>query len=945
MTGMNTMDQTKYQDTTVENQKCLMVLGMHRSGVSLLAGCLYRLGVNFGSSLMTDDGADGGDAFENQDILLTHEILFRDLGCRWDMVGSLPDGWVESEAAERAAGKIGQIIEDQFLGKGLWAVKDPRLCRVMPLWSKVLGGLDVDPCFIHIIRHPYEVASSLKAHQSMGLFKGHLLWLTYNRDALHVSHKHPHTLLTYDQLLADPISSLLRISESLRIDLPNSPLQYVTLLTEFARSDLKEHHVNDGDVSSSNQAFAPYTWIYEQFRLNQVTALEAPNEYRDMAEKEAFSDLPLVAAVDSAPQARIARSHAVEIFNNLLGEIGRYEQAELDQELLRQRRLLAAAHDTETLYAQLYYPGSGKEDDQYSEENSHKMLLAPNEWQSVTWDVPQPDHMQTRQLRLDPLNTRGMVSISSIKLIHAVTGEVLWVAQDQDQFDQCSIEGEGFVLSEEKGLVLVCTGRNVSLRLPVLPDLPDSPMQLKVWIKATRDQATLNDAWNQLNRETETLIQKEKESQTLLEKAQEEAKNLELQLSQKVEALQAKEKEAQAQLEKAQKQAKDLERQLSQKAEALQTKEKETRAQLEEAHEQAKDLEWQLSQKAEALQTKEKEARAQLKEAQEQTKNLQRQLSQKAEALQTKEKEARIQLEKTQEQTKNLQRQLSQKAEALQTKEKETRAQLKEAQKQVKKLKTEVGDKDHTVATLEKQLAFQEDLSQQYFRALEVSESESLARIDDLEKQIHHKQEALEEIETRLESEKIRVSEYLSSLMTAREEDKNNRRLNEENKRLITWMLELKHAYQVMAGNWKWKLAYAASRSFEMFRFHHNNPSAIKQIQVVLMTFEKKRQSAMRIVARDGLQHQHHSDVLTAEQLREDNRRLKSENEQLTAWLLELKYAYEFLAATWKFKLANAASRSLEKLRIGKKNISVKRKIEQIFNQFEKTQQLTDGVL
>jgi hypothetical protein len=120
-----------------------------------------------------------------------------------------------------------------------------------------------------------------------------------------------------------------------------------------------------------------------------------------------LSDFPIVATPDSSSEIQVARSHASEMFNNLLGMIGRYEQDELDHALQRERRLLAATHVAETLYAQIYFPVSGNGEDGYSEENSHKMLLAPNEWQLVTWDIPRPRRVAYRPTAAGPAEYTG----------------------------------------------------------------------------------------------------------------------------------------------------------------------------------------------------------------------------------------------------------------------------------------------------------------------------------------------------------------------------------------------------------------------------------------------------------------------------------------------------------------------------------------------------------
>ena len=231
------MDHTKKQSALDSKNECLMIMGMHCSGNSFLAECLQQIGVNFGIP-STDNVSTKSGVFENQDIVLLHEILFRNLDFRWDMIGHLPEGWVESKAALQAEEKLVQIIKNQFHGNGLWAVKDPRICRLMPLWFKVLARMEITPCFIHMLHHPYEVALSLQEKHAIELSKGQLLWLVYNREALQASQQNRHIVITYDQLSADPVSAVNRIVDNLNIDLHCDPLDYTQTLTDFVQHSL-----------------------------------------------------------------------------------------------------------------------------------------------------------------------------------------------------------------------------------------------------------------------------------------------------------------------------------------------------------------------------------------------------------------------------------------------------------------------------------------------------------------------------------------------------------------------------------------------------------------------------------------------------------------------------------------------------------------------------------
>jgi hypothetical protein len=317
------MDQTETPTTTaMAPMQALFVLGVHRSGTSALAGGLHLLGVNLGDNLQTAGlPPSNSAAFINRDIVLVHDMLFRELGCRWDMVGILPDGWIESEAALEAARKLTHILEQQLLGKGPWAVVDPRLCRLMPLWFKVLEPLQIEPRLVHLVRHPYEVARSLNGRDEMDLFQGHLLWLVHNRDALRACRDHNHVLLTYDQLLADPVTALQSIATVLSFELPRDPVQNAVSLAELIRSEHKHNHSSECSHTLKDTRFSQYIWVYNQFRAGQAKTMEVirsrGGRLKRQHHKELLPDFPLVVSQDARPRVRTIRNHTVAMFNSL----------------------------------------------------------------------------------------------------------------------------------------------------------------------------------------------------------------------------------------------------------------------------------------------------------------------------------------------------------------------------------------------------------------------------------------------------------------------------------------------------------------------------------------------------------------------------------------------------------------------------------------------------
>ena len=100
------------------NPTCIVVLGMHRSGTSLVAGLLRRLGVNMGASFRKPDRHNDLGYFGDLDWLSLNKALINDAGGRWfnppneeDVDNALDVGRVEALVQARS---------------GLWGFKDPR---------------------------------------------------------------------------------------------------------------------------------------------------------------------------------------------------------------------------------------------------------------------------------------------------------------------------------------------------------------------------------------------------------------------------------------------------------------------------------------------------------------------------------------------------------------------------------------------------------------------------------------------------------------------------------------------------------------------------------------------------------------------------------------------------------------------------------------------------
>jgi GT2 family glycosyltransferase len=196
----------------------VLVTGMHRSGTSALTSALACMGFDLGRKLMSPSGDNPRGFWENVSFVELHERLFAELGISWDDPRPLPEDWLQRADATGVLDELRERIQSEFGQKRAWAVKDPRICRIIPLWQSALQVLEVRSVNVFIIRHPREVAASLLARNGWGLAIGELLWLRYVFDAYHAMKGGDRAVVVYDRLLKDPVVSLRRMLQDVGID-------------------------------------------------------------------------------------------------------------------------------------------------------------------------------------------------------------------------------------------------------------------------------------------------------------------------------------------------------------------------------------------------------------------------------------------------------------------------------------------------------------------------------------------------------------------------------------------------------------------------------------------------------------------------------------------------------------------------------------------------------
>ena len=182
------------------------ILGMHRSGTSLVSQVLNVLGVYLGPEehLMRPSSDNPTGHWESQPIKEINDEILSILGGSWSDPPPLPSGWERSPELAAPRHRAREVIEGDFSGSELWGFKDPRNSLTLPFWQRILDPMRYVIC----LRNPLDVAASARARNReddmVPFQRGIELWLSYVRAALGATAGHPRHLVFYEDLMADP---------------------------------------------------------------------------------------------------------------------------------------------------------------------------------------------------------------------------------------------------------------------------------------------------------------------------------------------------------------------------------------------------------------------------------------------------------------------------------------------------------------------------------------------------------------------------------------------------------------------------------------------------------------------------------------------------------------------------------------------------------------------
>src|SRR4051812_12686184 len=144
-----------------EERRLVLVVGVGRSGTSLLTGILGQLGFHVPQPEVQADDTNPRGFSEPRWVVDFHTRMLRER--RVTVNDSRPVAFERTAAAARDAAIRAELrawLAGQFRLADAVVVKDPRTSWLLPLWTSCAQELGLPTAFVTMLRHPTEVIAS-----------------------------------------------------------------------------------------------------------------------------------------------------------------------------------------------------------------------------------------------------------------------------------------------------------------------------------------------------------------------------------------------------------------------------------------------------------------------------------------------------------------------------------------------------------------------------------------------------------------------------------------------------------------------------------------------------------------------------------------------------------------------------------------------------------------
>lgn len=263
---------------------------------SAVTGALVRLGAQpcRANDLIQTRSGNARGYWESRSLVRFNDELLASFGGAWwcPPTPEVLHGWRSTLSSSIADGRR---LFESLHAADCWVWKDPRNCLLFPFWRLALSTPTVS---IVVLRHPLEVAGSLRTRDRIGKTWALALWERYLRAALLNLAGSPALVVDYGEVIANP-AAWTRLVVTFLSEHGPSIRAKGNAAVSFIDSTLR-HNLADDDEIAPDGAVSPA----QRALWAQARALRGPHNALPTI------DLPPEAASTALTLAEIRRRHS-----------------------------------------------------------------------------------------------------------------------------------------------------------------------------------------------------------------------------------------------------------------------------------------------------------------------------------------------------------------------------------------------------------------------------------------------------------------------------------------------------------------------------------------------------------------------------------------------------------------------------------------------------------
>ena len=246
----------------------VIILGMHRSGTSIVGGLMNKMGLSTGGPLIPPNFDNEKGFFERIDVVLQNDEIMRKQNTYYSYRTYSYDSLQGIKSILTETGKFFNEGKRAlaFLNNPInfpWMLKDPRLCITLRTWLPFLSSI---PSILFTYRNPMDVALSMNTRETehFPIARGLKLWYIYNKRAIQQTQDLCRVVTSHKKMMSQPSIELQRIyfelKEKCRVPVPHEVSQedindFIDVNLQHGRTSLLDTYC--ADPSTDFQSLSP----------------------------------------------------------------------------------------------------------------------------------------------------------------------------------------------------------------------------------------------------------------------------------------------------------------------------------------------------------------------------------------------------------------------------------------------------------------------------------------------------------------------------------------------------------------------------------------------------------------------------------------------------------------------------------------------------------------